>query len=446
MSMMYTSRLHNQPRVQTALRPLGTTPPGDKNGFFTTAFSIDDVARIRNIERQPNVDTIFASSSAGSHRRSSPTLVFVFSGTQRPPNTTVQPPAPPSIATPQPASMLVIPAQPSFRGEEPADWVRQFQLGLPNTWTAAEKIVCFGLQCAAGSAGETWFNGLDAAQKATWEAFMLAFNVRWLPPVAVQLSVAQQRERLRAIILKEDDIGAMIEDEHRQDWGHVRWACQVSRLAQGFGDNNCQHLDAVLSTVPYILRDQLTEQYNTWADFLADVNRVPTAQLNRVKERAASDRALREEVERIKDQLQSASLQANVRQQASTPQLVNQAFAPVPTYRPLPRPPLPPNQFVQQTTIPMAQQPQAALPQPQMQAYPATPQTPVGQNPFTLGRTTPMSQANLFYSFRGGQYPQMPSPNSRVNATDRLRVAAQYSTLIHHPDTEAGRQAYNKQV
>lgn len=55
-----------------------------------------------------------------------------------------------------------------------------------------------------------------------------------------------------------------------------------------------------------------------------------------------------------------------------------------------------------------------------------------------------MARSNLFYGGRG--YPQTPSRGRGVFLGDRTRIAAQYSMLPQHPDTEAGRQAYTQQV
>ncbi|KAG1794986.1 hypothetical protein EV424DRAFT_1353660 [Suillus variegatus] len=73
----------------------------------------------------------------------------------------------------------------------------------------------------------------------------------------------------------------------------------------------------------------------------------------------------------------------------------------------------------------------------QMATYQPQPGTP-GQNPFTTTGTVPST--NLFYRYQ--QFPQTPS---RMNPSDHIHMAAQYSTLQHHPDSEMGRAAYSQQ-
>ncbi|KIJ15367.1 hypothetical protein PAXINDRAFT_11910 [Paxillus involutus ATCC 200175] len=67
-------------------------------------------------------------------------------------------------------------------------------------------------------------------------------------------------------------------------------------------------------------------------------------------------------------------------------------------------------------------------------------QTP---SPNPLNQPSTIPRTGLFYGHQ--QPPQTPSPN-RPTQNERLRAAASYSTLPHHPNTQAGHQAYNKQV
>ncbi|KAG1729627.1 uncharacterized protein EDB91DRAFT_1252946 [Suillus paluster] len=138
---------------------------------------------------------------------------------------TLVPSAPPIMAT---SASAVVP-QPSFHGdyekeEEPTDWIRKYQLLLPPSYSDADKIAWFELQCTAVSPAEEWFMSLQATDKATWVTFLAAFKIQWPPPVHVKLTVAQKKERLKSVILKEEDIGVMIEKDRGRDWGHVKWA------------------------------------------------------------------------------------------------------------------------------------------------------------------------------------------------------------------------------
>ncbi|KAG1861656.1 hypothetical protein F4604DRAFT_1929717 [Suillus subluteus] len=259
-------------------------------------------------------------------------------------------PVPPVMAT---TTMTTLPLLRGdyLNGEEPADWMQQFQLNLPAAWTDSQKIDRFTLQCARGGPAYLW-----------------------------------KKEQLKAITLKEEDIGVMIDDNKGQEWGHVHWARQVQRVAQGLNDTNCQYLDVVLEGVPDLLRDQLSNQYPDWGTFVAG---------------AKEDKDLQSEIEQLKAKLADPTAQLVVVQRQPVPS-APQNNAPAPMQLPAP--------------------------------------SPISSNPFATTGTVP--RTNLFYHY---QTPQMPLAN-RVNIAERIRIASQYMTLPHQPDTEAGRAAHAQQV
>ncbi|KAG0691595.1 hypothetical protein DFH29DRAFT_884113 [Suillus ampliporus] len=83
----------------------------------------------------------------------------------------------------------------------------------------------------------------------------------------------------------------------------MRWAQQVARMAQGFNDSQCHLLDVVLENTPEILCDLLTDNYTSWTDFKTDVTKVSASQLLRVKQRLTMDRKLREDVDKLQNQM-----------------------------------------------------------------------------------------------------------------------------------------------
>ncbi|KAG1854087.1 hypothetical protein C8R48DRAFT_675684 [Suillus tomentosus] len=334
-------------------------------------------------------------------------------------------------------SNMTITPQPSFygdyeKGEEPTDWLRKYELSFPPSATEADKLSRFELQCAAASPAETWHANLPASDKATWSAFRAAFKVRWPQPAQVTLTAAQKKERLKAVVLKEEEIGVMIEEDRGREWGHVKWAKKVARMAQGFNDSQCHLLDVVLENTPEVLRDFMLDNYTTWTDFEADVMKISASQLLRAKQRLATERKLREDV----DKLQSKTV--NDRKISQSPSQTNPiSYSAPPPYRYGHRyngPPASVSQH-QATAIPPAFQPSVQSPTPQI------PQTRQSTNMFTPGM--PMSRGNLFYGHRG--YPQTPTRRGGSPA-DHMRTAAQYATIPHHPNSDAGKQAYAQQV
>ncbi|KAG2126617.1 hypothetical protein DEU56DRAFT_758862 [Suillus clintonianus] len=293
-------------------------------------------------------------------------------------------------------SSTTITPQPSFygdyeKGEEPTNWLRKYELSLPTTATDTDKLSRFELQCAAASPAE----------------------IRWPQPTQVTLTVAQKKERIKAVVLKEEEIGVMIEEERGREWGHVRWAKKVARMAQGFNDTQCHLLDVVLDNTPEVLRDLLVDNYTSWTDFETDVAKVSAAQLLRAKQRLVMDRKLREDVDKLQNQT------ADERKAAQAPQQTVQApYVSQPPYRYNYRynpTMMPPPQS--QTLVPPA--PSMFQPPPTLMT-PQVPQTPQAAHLFT--QTAPVTRGNLFYGYRG--YPQTPTRRGGSPA-DRMRTAAQ---------------------
>ncbi|KAG0706448.1 hypothetical protein DFH29DRAFT_872228 [Suillus ampliporus] len=303
------------------------------------------------------------------------------------------------------SSTTIIP-QPSFygdykKGEEPTNWLRKYELSLPTTATDTDKLSQFELQCAAASPAESWYASLPPTDKATWAAFRAAFKVRWPQPTQVTLTVAQK---------KEQDQGDSTEGggDRRDDRG------------RGFNDSQCHLLDVVLDNTPEILCDLLADNYTSWTDFETDVAKVSALQLLRAKQHLAMDRKLHEDMDKLQNQTGRRSqdnavlLPSNTSSLCHATTVQNQAAAP-------PAPPM----FQPPTTL----------------LTPQVPQTPQAAHLFAPA--APVTHGNLFYGYRG--YPQTPSRRGGSPA-DHMRTAAQYTTIPHHPNSEASKQAYAQQI
>lgn len=342
--------------------------------ILTTALTLEDVARLRSL--LPDTPKILFSprrrvsdSSLIVHIASPPEELGPAIGpnirhiynkyiASKPP-TSKQPQVQVTNTSPQKMyhlAMTTIPVLLLLRGdyvggEEPNEWMRQLDLNLPTTWTEPQKVEHYRRQCAPGSLAEAWFATLTLAQTATWSGLEVAFLIRWPPALPLQLTAGQKKERLKAVVLKEAEIGTMLDDEKGQEWGHVRWARQVQRLAQSFGDNNCQFLDVVLDGVPDLLRDHLSDTYPDWAAFLAEVNGVSINLLARARVRAAEERTMRKDIAQLKARLQPQQQVPPTRTYHTNP----------PAYRPYPR------QVSNVTTIPATQAPAVSMQQPASQ-------------------------------------------------------------------------------
>ncbi|KAG1841077.1 hypothetical protein C8R48DRAFT_781530 [Suillus tomentosus] len=307
--------------------------------------------------------------------------------------------------------------QPSFyrdykKSEEPTDWIRKYELSFPSTSTDSEKINRFELQCAAASPAESWFATLPASDKTILDHVF-----------------GSKKDRIKALVLKEDEIGIMIEEDRGREWGHVKWAKKVARMAQGFNDTQCHLLDVVLENTPEVQCDFLSDNYTTWTEFETDVAKVSASQLLRVKQRLVMEWKLHEDV----DKLQSQTMNNH----KATPSTMQVPYTAPPAYR---------YRQCYGGTSAVAPQLQAttSLPTSQTPSFPTlpqTPQTPQAANLFAS--VAPAMRGNLFYGYRG--YPQTPTRRGGSPA-ECLKTAAQYATIPHHPNSEAGRQAYTQQI
>ncbi|KIJ08797.1 hypothetical protein PAXINDRAFT_18092 [Paxillus involutus ATCC 200175] len=290
--------------------------------------------------------------------------------------------------------------------ENPSDWIRRLMMSFPTSWTDTERIERFEMQCATSSQAAQWFSALPGIDKISWQDFLIAFNLRWPPPIVIPLTAAQKKDRLRAITLKEEDIGVMTDGENgsQPEWGHIRWARHVARTAQTLGDINCQLVDVVLDNMPDILQELIGDSFVTWNDFLIAIANVPHSQLVRLWTCQTADKELQAKLDQLQAQVDGLTTQSASRSNITSN---NPTSAP---YRSFSR------------TQPVGNQPQPV-------------QLPSG----SMGRSNPYYGNRQQYQNPGiGRMSQLQA--------ERIHLAAMHTNLLHHLNTEIGRQAYNKQI
>lgn len=168
-------------------------------------------------------------------------------------------------------------------------------------------------------------------------------------------------------------------------------------MAQGFNDSQCHLLDVILKNTPEVLRDFLSNNYATWADFEADVSKVSASHLLKAKQRLALEKKLHEDVDKL--QLQVTSNEGKATTTPPTQQTNQSTFAtPSPYhygYSYTQNPQAPPPQLIQPS---ISQLPHVTQPIPQtcpVAQGPQVPQTPQAKTLFTTA--TPAARGNLFY-------------------------------------------------
>jgi hypothetical protein len=192
---------------------------------------------------------------------------------------------------------------PLFRGdyankEEPTEWFAQFELSMPASWNDSQRLTRFEMQLAPGNIAEEWYQDMVTKRTFTFSGLKFAFRKRWPPPRRPKYTRAQQKERIMAEMLEESEIGVWAEG----NYGHVTWADKVSRLALGMGDTNGHLIEYVVEGIPDLLKDHLKCDYDSWDDFIDDVQSVSSVKLKRGREDLDKERARDADIARLKAQ------------------------------------------------------------------------------------------------------------------------------------------------
>ena len=131
---------------------------------------------------------------------------------------------------------------------------------VPLSWNDNQKITHFENHIAPSSLVQEWFDNLDPGDKQTLSALQMAFYKQWPCPTQPSFSCAEQKEQIRGLVLKEDNIGKWVtpSDKQKVDYGQNLWATEVAKMATNMGDHKGFLIDYVLEGILNILKDHLT--------------------------------------------------------------------------------------------------------------------------------------------------------------------------------------------
>ncbi|KAG1770130.1 hypothetical protein EV702DRAFT_1049455 [Suillus placidus] len=177
------------------------------------------------------------------------------------------------------------------------------------------------MQLAPGQIVEEWFQDVTPTRTITVAGLKAAFRKHWPPPKRPKYTRAQQKERIMAELLEENDIGLWTAG----NYGHVVWATKVSRLAMGMGDIEGHLIEYVIKGIPNLLKDHLKCDYNSWDEFVEDVQSVPSVKIKRGRKDLDKERARDVDIARLKAQStpSMASLQHQFLQMSASAQRPN---------------------------------------------------------------------------------------------------------------------------
>ena len=149
-----------------------------------------------------------------------------------------------------------------FYGDEddPTMWFAKFKRMLPISWTDTEEVTHFFNHLLPNSYTLDWFNILSSKDKTSLDTIQIAFDIRWPPPECPQFSQAEQMERIRELVLKEEDIGkwTALSDKRKADYGQNIWANEVKKAPISMGNMQGLLIECALDNIPNVLKDYLT--------------------------------------------------------------------------------------------------------------------------------------------------------------------------------------------
>ena len=94
----------------------------------------------------------------------------------------------------------------------------------------------------------------------------------------------QQRERVRELGLKEEEVGKWVQEGCVGDYGQNIWADWVMRLALSMGNVDGSLIEYAIETAPVIIKDHLDDRYDSWEEFTQAVREIPATRLRQGKE------------------------------------------------------------------------------------------------------------------------------------------------------------------
>ncbi|KAG2035646.1 hypothetical protein BDR03DRAFT_983494 [Suillus americanus] len=186
--------------------------------------------------------------------------------------------------------------------KNPAAWFTQFELLLPNSWTDTQRIHRFAMQLMPGESAAEWYQGLTSSHISSFASLKAEFFKCWPVPKQPKLTQVQQKEHIMAQTLKEDEVGERTQEGRTGNYAHVIWAINISWLALGMGDIDGAMIEYALEGIPNLLKDHLKCTYNTWEEFVEDIQNVPNVKLKHRQEDLDKERAHDAKIAKLKAQ------------------------------------------------------------------------------------------------------------------------------------------------
>ena len=326
------------------------------------------------------------------------------------PATTPSPKKPP---TPLPATLaetdweemaaeVITPFHGDKEDENPEDFLRAFYRRMGDKSDNVKKAQ-FPYYLQADSVADDWYGDLKDDEKKTWADIETAFKKRWPRKKQVKKTDEEYEDEIMGRKLKTEELGKKEKVAGREIYTHIAWADKMATSVKGAKwEKTTNHLRQVRKDLPNILREKVGTGHQDWDAFLKAVREIDIEYIRDSMDIRSKEQAVIDQRFRMLESL-SKSPTAPLRHQLSSVAISSQ-----PTVQ---NPPVVGDPFVT---------PSGGQGNLKFQTNPAAPRQNAGRAPFT------------------GPRPP-PTPEQRAE----LQVLL--SSLPHHPDTQAGRQAHQAQ-
>ena len=158
----------------------------------------------------------------------------------------------------------------------PGQFLREINIKIEgrNYTTDEKKIDCFRNNLDYGGTADLWLDDLPPADTATWNSLVAAFHAEWPKTAAVKASKAERIRALKEWRLELKELGKKAETiGGKEVWTHVKWADGIVAKAKDAEDTGGLLLQDVVDGLPAPVRDLIRHKPRTTYKELADAVR-----------------------------------------------------------------------------------------------------------------------------------------------------------------------------
>ncbi|KAF8804534.1 hypothetical protein BYT27DRAFT_7225232 [Phlegmacium glaucopus] len=299
-------------------------------------------------------------------------------------------------------SEIVTPFHRDKEDENPEDFLRAFFRQMGNSSDDIKKAQFPNYLQADGTADD-WFIDLDDNEKKTWADIQEAFQKRWPRKKQVKKTVEEYEEEILGQKIATEDLAKKEKIAGREVYSHIAWADKIAKSVKGAKlDKTTTYIRQVRKDLPNILQEKIGTGHEDWDVFLQAVRDIDIDHIrdsmdiwNKMQ---AEQKAIERRIQILETVLKSPT--APIQQQLSTVAISRQSSA----------------------------------------------NATSTNNPF---KNNGDGQGNLRFSTnpttQHQNRPAFTNPRNPPTAKQKAELRALLSTIPHHPDTQAGRQAYQAQ-